>query len=211
MSAWLPVPMPSDPLPLRPWYQPGPDFHQRAIPATRQPQQAWFRVHRSAAPAVQFGKLLHHRFSHPQCPFPLLYAGATIAVCLWECFGDDIFGGRRVISAAKWNGCSLSRSVVPQLKVCAASQEPTRNAMGVDKDSLLAADLTIPQAWGLAVQEHPAAFEAIKYSSRFIDLPCLALFGRGDLPARLQATLLGPLNMIDAAVDWLDERKAALV
>jgi hypothetical protein len=116
-----------------------------------------------------------------------------------------------VISAAKWNGCSLSQIAVPQLKVCAVSQEPTRDAMGVDKASLLAADLSIPQAWGLAVQQHPAGFEAIKYSSRFVDQPCLALFDRGGMAAQLQETLLGPLNSVETGVDWLDERKAALV
>ena len=83
--------------------------------------------------------------------------------------------------------------------------------MGVDKASLLATDLGVPQAWGLAVQQHPAAFEAIKYSSRFIDQPCLALFDRGGMAAQVQETLLGPLGRLDAAVDWLDERKAALV
>jgi hypothetical protein len=141
----------------------------------------------------------------------VLYVGASIAACLWEYFGDDVFGGQRVISATKWNGCSLSRIVVPQLKVCAVSQEPTRDAMGVDKASLLAADLSYPRAWALAVQQHPAAFEAIKHSSRFIDLPCLALFDRGGMPAKLQVTPLGPLSGLDAAVDWLDERRAQLV
>jgi len=203
--------MPSNPTHPRPLYTPGTDFNQRTIPASRQPQRTWLRVHRSGSPAIQFGIRSHHRFSHPKCPFPLLYVGASIPSCLWEYFGDDVFGGQRVISAAKWNGCSLSRIVVPQLKVCAFSQEPTRDAMGVDKASLLATDLSIPQAWGLAVQQHPAAFEAIKYSSRFIDLPCLALFDRGGMAAQLQETLLGPLNSLDAAVDWLDERKAALV
>jgi len=203
--------MPSNPTSPRRVYTPGVDFNQRTIPATRQPQRAWFRVHRSGSPAIQFGIRPHHRFSHPKCLFPQLYGGASIPACLWEYFGDDVFGGQRVISAAKWNGCSLSRIVVPQLKVCALSQEPTRDAMGVDKASLLAADLNVPQAWGLAVQQHPAAFAAIKYSSRFIDQPCLALFDRGGMAAQLQETLLGPLNSLDAAVDWLGERKAALV
>lgn len=203
--------MPSNPPPSRPLYQPGTDFGQRVILVTRQPQRPWFRVHRSGSPAIEFGIHSHHRFSHPKCPFPLLYVGASIPACLWEYFGDDVFRGQRVISAAKWNGCSLSRIAVPQLKVCAVSQEPTRDAMGVDKASLLATDISIPQAWGLAVQQHPAGFEAIKYSSRFIDQPCLALFDRGGMAAQLQETLLGPLNSLDAAVDWLDERKAALV
>jgi hypothetical protein len=203
--------MPSNPHPARAQYQPGTDFHQRVIPVTRQPQRAWFRVHKSGAPALLFERLPHHRFSHANCPYPLLYVGASIPTCLWEYFGDDVFHGQRVISAAKWNGCCLSQIVVPELKVCAVSLERTREAMGVDKASLMEADLNIPQAWGLAVQEHPAAFEALKYSSRFLDQPCLALFGRGNLPVRIQAKALGPLNNLEAAVAWLEERKAALV
>lgn len=203
--------MPSNPIPPRPLYQPGHDFNQRAIPVTRQPQRNWFRVHRSGSPAIQFGKLPHHRFSHPNCPFPLLYVGASLSACLWEYFGDDVFRGTRVISAAKWNGCSLSQIAIPQLKVCAVSHEPTRDAMRVDKASLLATDLGIPQAWSLAVQQHPAAFDAFKYSSRFSDKPCLALFDRGGMASRLQETLRGPLSTVADAMDWLDERKAALV
>jgi hypothetical protein len=83
--------------------------------------------------------------------------------------------------------------------------------MGVDKASLLPPDLSVPQSWGLAVQHHPAGFEAIKYSSRFMDQSCLVLFDRGGMAAQLQETLLRPLNSLDAAVDWLDEPKAALV
>jgi hypothetical protein len=71
--------------------------------------------------------------------------------------------------------------------------------------------LTIPQAWGLAVQRHPAGFEAIKHSSRFLDQPCLTLFDRGGLQAKLRAKALGALSTVDAAVDWLDERRAPLV
>jgi len=83
--------------------------------------------------------------------------------------------------------------------------------MSVDKASLLAADLSIPQAWGLAVQGHPAGFEAIKYASRFLDQPCLALFERGGLQPKLRVKALGALTRLDAAADWLDERRAALV
>jgi hypothetical protein len=132
-------------------------------------------------------------------------------VCLWEYFGDDVFRGRHVISAAKWNGCSLSRIRVPQVKACAVSLESTRNAMAVDKASLLAADLSVPQAWGLAVQQHPAAFEVIKYSSRFMDQPCLALFDRGGMAAQLRETPVGELKSLNEAVDWLDEHEVALV
>jgi hypothetical protein len=158
-----------------------------------------------------FGKVSHHRFSHPKCPFPLLYVGASIQTCLWEVFGDDVFQGKRTISSGKWSGCCVSQIVVPELKVCGVTLDRTRDAMSVDRASLFAADLSIPQAWGLAVQEHPAAFEAIKYSSRFLDQPCLALFDRGGLGSKLRVRALRALTSLDAAVDWLDERKAALV
>ena len=203
--------MPSNPNPARAHLTPGADFNQRAIPVTRQPQSTWFRVHKSGSPATLFGKFPHHRFSHPNSPFRLLYVGASIQTSLWEYFGDDVFQGQRVISAAKWGGCSLSQILAPELKVCAVSLERTRGAMSVDKASLMAADLSVPQAWALAVQEHPAAFEAIKYSSRFLDQTCLAIFDRGGLHAKLQVKKLGALSNLNAAVDWLDERKAALV
>jgi hypothetical protein len=83
--------------------------------------------------------------------------------------------------------------------------------MGVDKASLLDEDLGLPQEWSLVVQRHPAGFEAIKYTSRFTDQPCLALFDRGGLRSRLEAKSLGNLEDLDAAADWLHERKAALL
>ena len=122
-----------------------------------------------------------------------------------------MFKGRRAISAGKWAGCVLSQIHVPEVHVCAFSLEKTRSAMSVDKASLLSSDLRIPQAWGLAVQQHPVGFEGIKYTSRFIDQPCLVLFERDNMLAKLRGTTLGSLNELDAAVDWLDDQKAALV
>jgi len=43
-----------------------------------------------------------------------------------------------------------------------------------------------------------------------VDQPCLALFDRGGLPSKLRVKALGALDKLEAAVDWLDERKAAL-
>jgi hypothetical protein len=204
--------MPSSPVPTRAPLRPAPDFDRRLVPVSRQPRRSWFRVHKSGSPAVSFAKVPHHRFSHAHCPFPLLYLGASIQTCLWEVFGDDVFQGERAIASGKWQGCCVSQIIVPELtKVCAVSLEKTRDAMSVDKASLLAADLSLPQAWGLAIQGHPAGFEAIKYTSRFLDQPCLALFDRGGLPSRLEVKMLGTLSDLDAAVTWLDERDAALV
>ena len=203
--------MPSSPTSARVPLRPGADFNQRMIPVTRQSRRHWFRIHPTGSPAILFRNLAHHRFSHPDGPFPLLYLGATVQTCLWEVFGDDVFHGKRAISSARWSGCCISRIVVPAMNVCATTLERTRDVINVDKASLMAADLSIPQAWSLAVQGHPAVFEAIKYSSRFLDQPCLALFERGDLQSRIQVESLGTLSELDSAVEWLDEREAALV
>jgi hypothetical protein len=136
---------------------------------------------------------------------------ATLQTSLWEVFGDEILAGKRVISEGKWRGSSISRISVPEIQVCALNNARTREAMRVDKASLMASDLAVPQAWGLAVQRHPAGFQAIKYSSRFVDQACLALFDRAGLHAQLKVTHLGALTSLDAAMDWLHERKAALV
>ncbi len=203
--------MPSESPPARVLLRPGPDFATKTIPATRQPTRSWFRVHRAGAPALDFGIHAFHRFSHAQCPYPLLYVGPNIQTCLWEVFGDDVFQGLRTIAASKWTGRRVSRIAVPELKVCAISTEKTRDAMGVEKGSLLTADFTITQEWGLAMQQHPAAFQAIKYTSRFVDQPCLALFDRDGLKSRLEVELLADLAGLDDAMDWLHERKAAFV
>ena len=145
------------------------------------------------------------------CPYPLLYVGPNIQTCLREVFGDDVLQGTHTIAASKWTERCISQITVPELKVCAISTEKTRDAMGVEKGSLLAVDFAITQEWGLAIQQHLAGFQAVKYTSRFVDQPCLALFDRGGLKSKLKVKLLGDLENLDDAVDWLHERKAALV
>jgi len=203
--------MPSSSTPVRALLRPGEDFGQKQIPVTRQPPQVWFRVHRAGVMALDFGVRPFHRFSHARCPYPLLYLGPNLSTCLWEVFGDDVFQDRRTIALSKWSGRRVTRIRVPELSVCAFNLGQTREAAGVDKGSLLAAELSIPQEWGLAVQQHPAGFQALKYGSRFVDQPCLALFDREGLSHQLEISLLGDLVELDAARDWLHERKAALV
>ena len=141
----------------------------------------------------------------------MLYVGPNVQTCLWEVFGDDVFLGQRTIAAGKWSGRCVSQIRVPERRVCAVSLEKTREVMGVDKANLLATELSIPQEWGLAVQRHPAGFQAIKFTSRFVDQPCLALFDRDELKSQLHVKLLGNLEDWDAAVDWLHDRSAGLI
>lgn len=196
--------------PARAWLLPGDDFARRSIPVTRQEARTWYRVHWADVSATRFAMNPGHRFSHADCPYPMLYVGPSIQTCLWEVFGDDVFQNERVIARTRWAGSCLSEISLPELKVCAISTARTRSVMGVDKGNLLAADLTIPQAWGLSIQRHPADFEGIKYTSRFVDQPCLALIGRPGLPARLRTRQLGTLSDLDEAVEWMHAHKAAL-
>lgn len=197
--------------PLRTSFLPGPDFPARPVPVTLLPARRWYRVHAAEASPIVFRNLPHHRFSHPRNPVSTLYLAATIPTCLWEVFGDDLFLEGRAISAARWEGCALSEIQVPRLRCCSVSLAPTREAMGVDKATLMASDLAHPQAWSLAIQTHPVGFEAIQYTSRFVDQSCLAVFDRGETRETLQSRTIGALSDLDVAVEWLDQRNAALV
>jgi len=81
----------------------------------------------------------------------------------------------------------------------------------VDLASLTSYDLSIPQAWGLAIQRHPANFEGIKFKSRFTNRPCLALFERYNIKSSLSEKLVGSLSEIEPALAWLDKFKIQLV
>jgi hypothetical protein len=152
-----------------------------------------------------------HRFSHPDSAHPFLYLGIDARTCLWERFGDMMYDGEHVLPRQLWAKTVLTEIRVPELKVCDLTKERTRSAMTVDMTALMSHDLSVPQAWGLAIQRHRAAFQAIKYASRFNDRACLALFGSGNVPLQLTEKRLGPLTGIDEAVDWLEDHKVSLV
>jgi hypothetical protein len=83
--------------------------------------------------------------------------------------------------------------------------------MGVDRATLMSNDFTATQAWGLAIQRHRFDFQGLKYSSRFLARPCLALFGKGDLPDRLVVTRIGVLAELNETTAWLERYKLRLV
>ena len=80
----------------------------------------------------------------------------------------------------------------------------------LDLSALVHNDLAIPQEWGLAIQQHPANFQGIKFKSRFNDKVCLALFQRDGIETRLKGNLIDKLPNNDTAVDWLDKHKINL-
>jgi hypothetical protein len=203
--------MPSKPAKVRTLRLPPPDLAAQAIPRLRLPAGAWYRVHHREAGALTFGLHAHHRFSHPDSTHPFLYLGSDMPTCLWERFGDVLYDGCHTVSRQLWADTVISEIRVPELKVCDLTNDRTRSAMMVDMTALMSHELSVPQAWSLVLQRHPAGFQALKYSSRFNERPCLALFGAGNLPGRLVEKRLGPLSGLDPAAEWLEAHQVCLV
>ncbi len=79
----------------------------------------------------------------------------------------------------------------PPLHLCDLSSVNTRGALAMDLTALMNNDLAGPQAWGPAIQNHPARVTAIKFMSRFTGTACVALFDRGSLPTQLKELSAG--------------------
>jgi hypothetical protein len=108
-------------------------------------------------------------------------------------------------------GTSISVINSPALPIFDLGRTDVRDALKVDVAALMNYDLSVPQEWGLALQQHPANFLAIKFNSRFTTRPCLALFDRGNLRSALNGKCLGPLAGFDEALDWLEKFEIQLV
>ena len=204
--------MPSEPKPDRPLRLPPADLDQRSIPRRRQAARKWYRVGRADSTLLNFGLASHHRFSHPHCPYPVLYLGSDPATCPWERFGDIMFDGNHTIPRNQWVASILTEVRVGELSVCDLADARVRAAMTVDVAALTSNDFAVTHAWGLAIQRHPMGFQAIKYVSRFIRRPCLVFFDRDNLKARLlTATPVGNLAELGAPTEWLARYNVSLV
>jgi len=201
--------MSNDP-PARNLRLPPAGFNGVKIPRTRQPARNWFRVHLSQSPAIRFSLSTSHRFSHKECPYPFLYLAVDIDTCLFERFGDKAYDQQKAIAQSLWQAHSVSAIRVPAAYVCDLTRATTLSALMVDLSALMHNDVATPQQWGLAIQRHPANYQAIKFKSRFNGKACLALFQRDGMETRLQETPLGALSNNDEAVDWLDKHKVSL-
>jgi hypothetical protein len=122
-----------------------------------------------------------------------------------------MFDGGRTLRKAVWDNCVISGIEVPSLHLCDLSTKSTRSALTVDLSALMDRDITIPQEWGLAIQNHPSEVPAIKFRSRFTDAACLAIFERGPVPTQLKEKLIGPVSSFEPAIKWLDKNKVSLV
>src|SRR2546426_8626787 len=98
----------SSSVPTRPLRLPPADLAQQALPRTRLPPRAWYRVHPASHHAISFSLNPAHRFSHANCPYKFLYLGTDLRTCLWERFGDTIFDEDHRVLKALWTGTNVS-------------------------------------------------------------------------------------------------------
>ena len=195
----------------RPVRLPPPDLPTQQLPTTRQFAREWFRVHPKACKAISFSLSPTHRYSHPNCPFKILYVAIDPETCLFERFGDNVYGNALHLPQTVWDDTAISTVDVPPFHVCNLSTTRTRTALTVDLSALMSADLTVPQQWGLEIQNHPAQVLAIKYRSRFTNKACLAIFDRPGIGAQLKESVLGPVNLCHETLDWLTKHHIILV
>jgi hypothetical protein len=161
--------------------------------------------------AIHFTLKPTHRYSHPNCPYPILYVAMDAGTCLWERFGDNVFDHGYTLPKTQWDDQMISTIEVPRLYLCDLSKTATRSALTVDLTALMNDDLTVPQQWGLEIQKHPAQVPALKFQSRFTAKACLAIFDRGGIRVQLKESPLSPLNQFDPALDWLTKNQVTLL
>lgn len=194
----------------RPIHLPAADFELTPLPVSEPATLEAFRIHGVRFPAVSFRLNPEHRFSHPDAPGGLLYMGEDLETCLWECFGDEILN-HSTIAKVDW-GKRLSKiSAITRLRICDLTILSVRRTLGLDLSAMKHTELDVPQAWGLAIQNHPDAVDGLRYFSRFTGNPCVALFERPGLASRLRETPVSLLAELDTADDFLDANRIALV
>lgn len=177
----------------RPIRLPPPEFSALDVPVTPYPARELWRLHGQGQSALYFSYNPEHRFGHAACPAKLLHLGEELTTCIWERFGDDILNVDARVSEGLWRTRALSRVQVPALRLCDLTDELTRSRAKVDVSALTHTDLSVPKAWGLAIQQHPVNFDGLRYRSRFDNQPCIALFERAPLVPQLREILIGAL------------------
>ncbi len=182
------------------------------LPTTDLPSRQFQRLHGAKRRAADFRLNPSHRFSHPNAPGGLLYLGEDFDTCVWECFGDKILEDGAGIARSTWNLRMLSRIVIQApLQICDLTDLNVRRELGLDMSALGHTNFDIPHAWGLAIQTHPQQPDGLRYSSRFTSRPCLALFERPGIAAKLVVEALGLLPDLDESGGFLDTHRIALV
>ena len=195
----------------RPIRRPLPDFTKSDLPVTAYPASKLWRLHEKGLGAIHFSLNPEHRFSHADCPCKILYLGEALTTCIWERFGDDILNEGSRVSIKLWTTRRISQVDVPDLKLCDLTDETTASRAKVDLSALTSTDLSVPQDWGLSIQQHPTQFDGLRYFSRFDKKPCIALFEREGIAAKLSQITLGDLPASSEGDGFLTQHQIALI
>ncbi len=196
----------------RPIRLPAKDFNNRSLPVTIIRNFKGLRLHGAARPAIQFRNTPSHRFSHPDASSGLIYLADDLETCLWECFGDAILAPGTAVSCSIWMSRKLSEiHTRTQLRICDLTETNTRSALKVDLSALKHTDLHIPQAWGLAIMNHPDAVDGFQFTSRFTNRRCTVLFENSKIGSILKSKQVGNLIDLDQGAVFLERNEIALV
>lgn len=141
-----------------------------------------------------------------------MYLAEDLETCLWECFGDAILDPGARVPLLKWSQSQTSEIGLNQpLPVCDLTDLGTRRDLGLDLSALNHPDLAVPQAWGLALQTHPASVGGFYFPSRFTGRRCLVLFDRPDVANALSSKPGESLLEIADAVEFINRNQIKLI
>jgi hypothetical protein len=160
----------------RPIHLPPKKFGSLALEPTNLPAGIWFRIFNRPFDPIHFNNRPGNRFTPVDGKYKVLYVADQPRTCFLETFGDELYGGNNRIALSRWQSRSLAHLACPALRVCDLTSDPTLTRLGIEKGSLYATNLSVPQAWSKAIMEHPAGFQGIQYASRFCEGRCLAIF-----------------------------------
>jgi hypothetical protein len=165
---------------------PSAELAARALPVTKF-RGPWFRVHRTTFGPLYFGKTRTNRFDAPAGQFGVLFLARHEAGAFIETFGYET--GIRVLDMKELEARALSRVMASRPLRLVDLRGKGLARLGADAE-LLSGAYELPQAWALALHNHPAAVDGIAYRARHDpDQSCAAVFERAA--PDLTATLLG--------------------
>ena len=195
----------------RPIRLPPLDFSERSIPIKSLKASTWYRIHFKRHDPIHFSASSEHRFSHPKAGCRWLYLAEDFETGALERLGDRLFDHDGFLEGSLWMQLRLSSVSLPPLAVCDLSNTRTRSACRVDLASLNSADLSVPQAWGLAIAKHPADFQGIIYRSRFTSQRCIAVTDKAEASLPLRSTPVSDFIDYSPAAQFLERHHVALV
>jgi hypothetical protein len=174
-------------------HRPSPDFSSRPIVRMQLAAGTWTRAFNRPDDPIFFSKRKGNRFTPSDGRYSVCYLGDGTRTCFLETFGDELYSARSRLARARWLSKVVVRLRFPEIFVCDLTDENVLTSMGVDKGSLYANDVAIPQAWAKAIMNHPAGFQGILYASRFAGR-CLAAFDVPGLASHIRELQRFDLN-----------------